>query len=190
MSTSNTLFNKTLGIFRCNKLFNLRCLYIFGLYNASFGSILADQILGSKKVTYGAILLVIGHLGMTVESNQQIFGIFSSNSFWSWFQSQIYQLWLAHCMRRGSRRDSGFTIFYGHKYWCIYSNTIVWIFRRDCWGAYGFGAAGIECYRFNYIFMGQKYLEGLAEPPSESIKRIFILYQNIRPQILQKLYLT
>ena len=57
------------------------CRYlIYGAYTSLvyimpvFGGMLADQILGSKKaVTYGAILLVFGHLGMTVESNQQIF---------------------------------------------------------------------------------------------------------------------
>ena len=53
---------------------------IYGAYTSLvyimpvFGGMLADQILGSKKaVTYGAILLVFGHLGMTVESNEQIF---------------------------------------------------------------------------------------------------------------------
>ena len=53
---------------------------IYGAYTSLvyimpvFGGMLADQILGSKKaVTYGAIFLVFGHLGMTVESNEQIF---------------------------------------------------------------------------------------------------------------------
>ena len=48
---------------------------IYGAYTSLvyimpvFGGMLADQILGSKKaVTYGAILLVFGHLGMTVEN--------------------------------------------------------------------------------------------------------------------------
>ena len=56
---------------------------IYGAYTSLvyimpvFGGMLADQILGSKKaVTYGAILLVVGHLGMTVESNEQIFYLF------------------------------------------------------------------------------------------------------------------
>ena len=35
------------------------------------GGMLADQILGSKKaVTFGAILLVFGHLGMAIDKRQ------------------------------------------------------------------------------------------------------------------------
>ena len=53
---------------------------IYGAYTSLvyimpvFGGMLADQILGSKKaVTYGAILLVLGHTGMAFESSLQLF---------------------------------------------------------------------------------------------------------------------
>ena len=53
---------------------------IYGAYTSLvyimpvFGGILADRILGSRKaVTFGAILLVLGHTGMAFESSLQIF---------------------------------------------------------------------------------------------------------------------
>ena len=53
---------------------------IYGAYTSLvyimpvFGGMLADRILGSRKaVTFGAILLVLGHTGMAFESSLQIF---------------------------------------------------------------------------------------------------------------------
>ena len=53
---------------------------IYGAYTSLvyimpvFGGMLADRILGSRKaVTFGAILLVLGHTGMAFESSIQIF---------------------------------------------------------------------------------------------------------------------
>ena len=47
---------------------------IIGLhYSGHSRRVLADQILGSKKaVTFGAILLALGHLGMAIENSEQI----------------------------------------------------------------------------------------------------------------------
>ena len=63
---------------------------IYGAYTSLvyimpvFGGMLADQVLGSKKaVTYGAILLVLGHTGMTVESEVQILPFFGINNLGS-----------------------------------------------------------------------------------------------------------
>ena len=94
---------------------------IYGAYTSLvyimpvFGGMLADQILGSKKaVTYGAILLVFGHLGMTVESNEQIFYlslalIVSGVGF---LKPNISTMVGALYEEGDPRRDSGFTIFY------------------------------------------------------------------------------
>ena len=151
---------------------------IYGAYTSLvyimpvFGGMLADQILGSKKaVTYGAILLVFGHLGMTVESNQQIFYlslalIVSGVGF---LKPNISTMVGALYEEGDPRRDSGFTIFYMGINIGAFTATLLcgYLGEKVGW-AYGFGAAGIGMLLGLIIFLwGQKYLEGLAEPPSE-----------------------
>ena len=150
---------------------------IYGAYTSLvyimpvFGGMLADQILGSKKaVTYGAILLVFGHLGMTVESNEQIFylslalivsgvGFLKPNI--STMVGSLYE-------EGDPRRDSGFTIFYmGINIGAFTATLLCGYLGEQVGWAYGFGAAGIGMLFGLIIFLwGQKYLEGLAEPPS------------------------
>ena len=151
---------------------------IYGAYTSLvyimpvFGGMLADQILGSKKaVTYGAILLVFGHLGMTVESNVQIFYlslalIVSGVGF---LKPNISTMVGALYEEGDPRRDSGFTIFYMGINIGAFTATLLcgYLGEKVGW-AYGFGAAGIGMFLGLIIFLwGQKYLEGLAEPPSE-----------------------
>jgi len=136
-----------------------------------FGGILADQILGSKKaVTYGAILLVLGHTGMAIESNVQIFyislalivagvGFLKPNI--STMVGSLYE-------EGDPRRDSGFTIFYMGINIGAFSASLLcgWLGQTYGW-SYGFGAAGIGMLLGLIIFLwGQQYLQGLAEPPS------------------------
>ena len=151
---------------------------IYGAYTSLvyimpvFGGMLADQILGSKKaVTYGAILLVFGHLGMTVESNQQIFYlslalIVSGVGF---LKPNISTMVGALYEEGDPRRDSGFTIFYmGINIGAFTATLLCGYLGEEVGWAYGFGAAGIGMLLGLIIFLwGQKYLEGLAEPPSE-----------------------
>ena len=150
---------------------------IYGAYTSLvyimpvFGGMLADQILGSKKaVTYGAILLVFGHLGMTVESNEQIFYlslalIVSGVGF---LKPNISTMVGALYEEGDPRRDSGFTIFYMGINMGAFTATLLCGYLGEQVGwAYGFGAAGIGMLFGLIIFLwGQKYLEGLAEPPS------------------------
>ena len=150
---------------------------IYGAYTSLvyimpvFGGMLADQILGSKKaVTYGAILLVFGHLGMTVESNEQIFYlslalIVSGVGF---LKPNISTMVGALYEEGDSRRDSGFTIFYmGINIGAFTATLLCGYLGEQVGWAYGFGAAGIGMLFGLIIFLwGQKYLEGLAEPPS------------------------
>ena len=150
---------------------------IYGAYTSLvyimpvFGGMLADQILGSKKaVTYGAILLVFGHLGMTVESNEQIFYlslalIVSGVGF---LKPNIYTMVGALYEEGDPRRDSGFTIFYmGINIGAFTATLLCGYLGEQVGWAYGFGAAGIGMLFGLIIFLwGQKYLEGLAEPPS------------------------
>ena len=150
---------------------------IYGAYTSLvyimpvFGGMLADQILGSKKaVTYGAILLVFGHLGMTIESNEQIFYlslalIVSGVGF---LKPNISTMVGALYEEGDPRRDSGFTIFYmGINIGAFTATLLCGYLGEEIGWAYGFGAAGIGMLLGLFIFLwGQKYLEGLAEPPS------------------------
>ena len=154
---------------------------IYGAYTSLvyimpvFGGMLADQILGSKKaVTYGAILLVFGHLGMTVESNEQIFYlslalIVSGVGF---LKPNISTMVGALYEEGDPRRDSGFTIFYmGINIGAFTATLLCGYLGEEIGWAWGFGAAGIGMLLGLIIFLwGQKYLEGLAEPPSEKYK--------------------
>ena len=151
---------------------------IYGAYTSLvyimpvFGGMLADQILGSKKaVTYGAVLLVFGHLGMTVESSEQIFYlslalIVSGVGF---LKPNISTMVGALYKEGDPRRDSGFTIFYmGINIGAFTATLLCGYLGEEVGWAYGFGAAGIGMLLGLIIFLwGQKYLEGLAEPPSE-----------------------
>jgi len=151
---------------------------IYGAYTSLvyimpvFGGMLADQILGSKKaVTYGAILLVFGHLGMTVENSEQIFYlslalIVSGVGF---LKPNISTMVGALYEEGDPRRDSGFTIFYmGINIGAFTATLLCGYLGEQVGWAYGFGAAGIGMLIGLMIFLwGQKYLEGLAEPPSK-----------------------
>jgi POT family proton-dependent oligopeptide transporter len=150
---------------------------IYGAYTSLvyimpvFGGMLADQILGSKKaVTYGAILLVFGHLGMTIESSEQIFYlslalIVSGVGF---LKPNISTMVGALYKDGDPRRDSGFTIFYmGINIGAFTATLLCGYLGEQVGWSYGFGAAGIGMLFGLIIFLwGQKYLEGLAEPPS------------------------
>ena len=151
---------------------------IYGAYTSLvyimpvFGGMLADQILGSKKaVTYGAILLVFGHLGMTVENSEQVFYlslalIVSGVGF---LKPNISTMVGALYEEGDPRRDSGFTIFYmGINIGAFTATLLCGYLGEQVGWAYGFGAAGIGMLFGLMIFLwGQKYLEGLAEPPSK-----------------------
>ena len=154
---------------------------IYGAYTSLvyimpvFGGMLADQVLGSKKaVTYGAILLVLGHTGMTVESEVQIFYlslalIISGVGF---LKPNISTLVGALYEEGDPRRDSGFTIFYMGINIGAFSAPLLCGYLGETSGwAYGFGAAGIGMLFGLVIFLfGQPYLQGLAGPPSNLYK--------------------
>jgi POT family proton-dependent oligopeptide transporter len=164
---------------------------IYGAYTSLvyimpvFGGMLADQILGSKKaVTYGAILLVLGHTGMAIESNQQIFYlslalIVSGVGF---LKPNISTMVGSLYKEGDPRRDSGFTIFYMGINIGAFSASLLCGYLGETYGwSYGFGAAGIGMLLGLIIFLwGQKHLQGLAEPPSEKYKEISmgISYEN------------
>ncbi|HEX9826982.1 MAG TPA: oligopeptide:H+ symporter [Flavobacteriaceae bacterium] len=148
------------------------------------GGLLADRYLGFRKaVTFGAILLVLGHLGMAYEGNaatEMAAGAIERDDF----ALQIFYFSLAliimgvgflkanissivgELYKRGdARRDSGFTIFYmGINLGSALATFIcAWLGETYGWN-YGFGAAGIGMIfgllTFTY---GRKYFYGKGE---------------------------
>lgn len=157
------------------------------------GGLLADRYLGMRKaVIFGGILLVLGHLGMAFEGEQarlvagqvvqdtqalQVFyaslalivigvGFLKPNI--STIVGQLYS-------KDDPRRDAGFTIFYMGINLGSFTATLLCGYLGETYGwRYGFGAAGIGMLLGLVTFIrGQKYLRGLAEPPSnEQLKQI------------------
>ena len=143
------------------------------------GGVLADRYLGSRKaVTFGAVLLVLGHTLMTIENNVQIFYlslalIISGVGF---LKPNISTMVGALYPDGDPRRDSGFTIFYMGINIGAASASILCGYLGQTYGwAYGFGAAGVGMLFGLIVFLwGQKYLDGHAEPPSEEYKEKYL----------------
>ena len=153
------------------------------------GGLLADRYLGMRKaVIFGGFLLVLGHLGMAFEGEQarmvagevvqdtqalQVFyaslalivigvGFLKPNI--STIVGQLYS-------KEDPRRDAGFTIFYMGINLGSFVATLLCGYLGETYGwSYGFGAAGIGMLLGLITFIrGQKYLRGLAEPPSDEL---------------------
>ncbi len=167
---------------------------IYGAYSALvyvtpvIGGVLADRYLGSRKaVTFGAILLVFGHLGMAIEGPT---ALNSANGISrDPFYLQIFYLSLAFIIcgvgflkanistvvgalysRDDPRRDSGFTLFYMGINIGAFSSSLLcgWLGQTYGW-KYGFGLAGIGMLAGLAVFLkGQIHLQGKAEPPSSA----------------------
>lgn len=168
---------------------------IYGAYTSLvfmapvIGGALADKYLGMRKaVTFGAVLLVIGHFGMAFEgpASQMIAGEVVSNSFYT----QVFYLSLAFIIvgvgflkpnistivgelyaQNDPRRDSGFTIFYMGINIGAFSSSLLcgWLGQTYGW-SYGFGLAGIGMLFGLIIFLkGQKHFKGAAEPTNPAL---------------------
>lgn len=153
------------------------------------GGHIADKYIGFRKaIVFGAILLVLGHLGMAYEGHQatmedgtvvrdtfalQVFyfslalivmgvGFLKSNI--SSIVGELYPL-------NDPRRDSGFTIFYmGINVGALLA-TIICVYLGEVYGwGYGFGAAGIGMLLGLIVFIfGRPYLENKGEPVNPEI---------------------
>lgn len=161
------------------------------------GGYLADRYLGFRKaVTFGAILLVLGHIGMAYEGEAarlmsdgtiardngalQVFYFSLSLIILGvgFLKANISSI-VGELYKKGdARRDSGFTIFY------MGINIGSWIATILCgylgesvgWG-YGFGAAGIGMILGLITFTwGKKYFLGKGEPkdPIALKKKVFL----------------
>ncbi len=151
------------------------------------GGYLADRYLGSRKaVTYGAILLVAGHISLAFEGPQAILNgdaverseLHVSIFFLSlaliitgvgFLKANISTIVGALYGPNDPRRDGGFTIFYmGINLGSLLATLIVaGVGEIYGWG-YGFGLAGIGMLAGLAVFWkGQHLLEGRADPPNE-----------------------
>ncbi len=165
---------------------------IYGAYTAMvyvmpvIGGILADRYLGSRKaVTYGAILLVLGHFGMAFEGEPAVRGaegvvrdpFFLQLFYFSlaliitgvgFLKANISTIVGALYEQDDPRRDSGFTIFYmGINVGAFAASLLCgWLGQTYGW-AYGFGLAGFGMLFGLVTFLrGQPHLLGHAEPPN------------------------
>lgn len=178
---------------------------IYGAYTALvylapvLGGALADRYLGQRKaVTLGAILLVLGHIGMAIEglpaTTMVIDGV--STVVRDDFYLQVFYLSLGLIItgvgflkanistivgalyeKDDPRRDSGFTIFYMGINLGSFIAAILcgYLGQTVGWWA-GFGAAGVGMLLGLIVFLkGQDLLEGHAEPrdPEQLKEKIF-----------------
>ncbi len=155
------------------------------------GGHIADKYLGFRKaIIFGAILLVLGHIGMAYEGNQAIMAdgvvkrdVFALQVFYfslalivmgvGFLKSNISSIVGELYTTNDPRRDSGFTIFYmGINLGALLATIIcVYLGEEYGWG-YGFGAAGIGMFLGLMVFIfGKPYLEGKGESLHPEILR-------------------
>ena len=164
---------------------------IYGTYGSLvyampvLGGIIADRYLGYRKaITFGAILLVCGHLGMAIEGPPST--IVNGEVVRGEFYNQIFYLSLAFIIvgvgflksnistivgqlysQDDPRRDGGFTIFYMGINIGAFVATLACAYLGETYGwRYGFGLAGIGMLFGLVIFLTyQDTLLGYGEPP-------------------------
>jgi POT family proton-dependent oligopeptide transporter len=150
------------------------------------GGYLADRYLGQRKaVTYGALLLVMGHSlmafhgpaaymdGETVVRSDLYINVF----FFAlaliitgvgFLKANISTIVGSLYGENDPRRDGAFSIFYMGINLGSFISTLLVGYVGEVYGwNYGFGLAGIGMLIGLVVFLtGQRYLEGKAEPPS------------------------
>ncbi len=150
------------------------------------GGYMADRYLGSRKaVTYGAILLVLGHglMGFHgpaafMDGDTVVRNDFYLNLFFlalaliiagvGFLKANISTIVGALYGPNDPRRDGGFSIFYmGINVGSLLSTALVGYVGETYGWNYGFGLAGIGMLFGLLVFLwGQRLLDGRAEPPN------------------------
>lgn len=167
----------------------------YGLYGAYttlvyitpvLGGYLADRYIGQRRaVVMGAILLVLGHMGMAIEGDPVVAGTESDpvvlNIFYfslaliitgvGFLKANISTLVGELYPKTDGRRDSAFTIFYmGINLGAALGALLAGYLGETFGWAYGFGAAGIGMLFGLATFMwGKPYLLGAGEPPNPEV---------------------
>ena len=178
---------------------------IFGNYFALvyalplLGGVLADRYLGSKKaVTFGAILLCLGHLGMAFEGSPAYIdevGVKVASSGLETFYLSLSLIIVGVGFLKPNissivgklydindpRKDAGFTLFYMgiNLGGALAALTCGYVGKTYGW-AYGFGLAGIGMLLGLAVFQyGQSALQGYAEVPDpRRLKRRVLPFIN------------
>lgn len=149
------------------------------------GGLIADRYLGFKKaIIFGAVLLVIGHLGMAFEGDPATMA--AGEVIRDGFYEQTFYLSLAFIIvgvgflkasissivgqlysEHDPRRDAGFTIFYMGINLGAFVATLLCAYLGETYGwRYGFGLAGIGMLFGLLTFLwGDRYLQGVGAPP-------------------------
>ncbi|MEM9225672.1 MAG: oligopeptide:H+ symporter, partial [Pseudomonadota bacterium] len=169
----------------------------YGLYGAYttlvyitpvIGGVLADRYLGQRKaVLFGAILLVLGHLGMAYEGDPVAPGGTAEagvlNVFYfslaliiagvGFLKPNISTMVGSLYTITDKRRDSAFTIFYVGINLGAASGALLAGYLGETYGwAYGFGAAGIGMLFGLVVFIwGKPALRGAGEPRDPELLR-------------------
>ena len=153
------------------------------------GGYLSDRYLGSRKaVTYGAILLVLGHGLMAFHGSAAYMdgGVVVRDELYlnvfflalaliitgvGFLKANITTIVGALYGPKDPRRDSGFTIFYlGLNFGAFVSMLIVGYVGETYGWNYGFSIAGIGMFCGLLVFLwGQKLLDGHAEPRNPAL---------------------
>jgi len=193
---------------------------IYGAYTALvylmpvFGGVFADQFLGSRKaVTWGAILLVCGHLGLAFEGPEAMAAVVNGvstvhrdayylNGFFfslalivtgvGFLKTNVSTVVGLLYEKADPRRDAGFTIYYmGINIGAAVAPLLTgWLAYEFGW-SWGFGAAGVGMLLGLLGFLkGQKQLLGHAEPPDpELLKRKLLAGINVEWMIYASSFL-
>jgi proton-dependent oligopeptide transporter, POT family len=157
------------------------------------GGMIADRYLGFRKaITFGAVLLVCGHFGMAFEGPEATRQMVDGETVVQRDQvyTQVFYLSLALIIvgvgflkanissivgqlyeDSDPRRDAGFTIFYMGINLGAFTATLLCAYLGENYGwRYGFGLAGFGMLVGLLTFTwGNKYLQGLGEPPDKSV---------------------
>ena len=149
------------------------------------GGVLADKYLGQRKaVLFGAVLLVLGHLGMAIEGEPVKVASERSDSIMNVFylslaliiagvgflKANISAIVGALYEKTDERRDGAFTIFYVGINLGAFGGALIAGYLGETYGwKYGFGLAGLGMLLGLIAFAwGKPLLEGAGEPPNPS----------------------
>ncbi len=150
------------------------------------GGMLADRFLGQRKaVLFGAILLVLGHLGMAIEGEPvttaaardgTVLSIFYlSLSFIiagvGFLKANISTIVGELYEKTDERRDGAFTLFYVGINLGAFAGALIAGYLGETIGwKYGFGAAGIGMLAGLIVFVwGKPLLNGAGESPNPAL---------------------
>ena len=188
---------RALLIFYLTKHFLFTDGQAYGIYGAYttlvyitpvIGGLIADRYLGQRKaILVGAILLVLGHLGMAIEGAPVTDPAFRDATILNVFYLSLSLIIAGTGFLKANisaivgelyektdiRRDSAFTLFYVGINLGAAGGSLIAGFIGETYGwSYGFGLAGIGMLAGLIVFVwGKPLLQGAGEPPNPAYLR-------------------